>query len=150
VDLSKSDYDLIVKLLGSGGGGDETDGGVAKERPQPERGFEAELAEMLRAPKQMEARRRSSLDHPYGELMQKRQNALALNVFFTQGNWVFRENPRREDAAVNETNGNATPEQPGKNSSLPQPHCYELEFVKLHIFQLMQHAGTVRTHSVHP
>jgi hypothetical protein len=135
VDLSKSDYDLIVKLLGSGSSDADRDATSPRETRGEQRPNTINLAEAVNSPNLLDARRRSSLDYPYGELVQKRQNALALNVFFTQGNWVFRENTRREDAEAKE----------GKNNSSPPPHCYELEFVKLHIFQLMQHAGMVRS-----
>lgn len=91
---------------------------------------------------------RSSLNFPYGELVQKRQNALALNVFFTQGNWVFRENDIRLRGDENQSPV-GSPEAQGYNNtfmsakSSDMPHCYELEFAKLHIFQLIKHAGTV-------
>lgn len=134
VDLSKSDYDLIVKLLGSGSSDADRDATSTRETLGDQRPNTINLAEAVNSQNLLDARRRSSLDYPYGELVQKRQNALALNVFFTQGNWVFRENTRREDTEAKE----------GKNNSSPPPHCYELEFVKLHIFQLMQHAGMVR------
>lgn len=138
VDLSKSDYDLIVKLLGSGSSDADSDATSPRSRKPEQRPNTINLAEAVSSPNLLDARRRSSLDYPYGELVQKRQNALALNVFFTQGNWVFRENTRREDAEANE----------GKNNSSPPPHCYELEFVKLHIFQLMQHAGMDANYTV--
>jgi len=116
MDLSKSDYELILRLF------DKTSESPVKEIRTPDpassNNFEDDNGQ-------------SSFVFPYGELLQKRQNALSVNVFFTQGNWVFREDPELG--------------KEGQSAKSELPHCYEIEFYKFHLFQLVQHAGMVRT-----
>lgn len=130
VDLSKSDYDLIVKLLRS---------------KKCEHNMEEEETAAIgndSTVNPQEETQRSSLEFPYGEFVQKQRNMMALNVFFTQGNWVLREsNHARSDEA---RDSEEQSDNEHVKSSRAISHCYELEFVKLHIFQLLKHAGTVR------
>lgn len=126
VDLSKSEYDLILRLLSRS----------KKDEPNHSKSIHEDRVEHL-----ITNSRHSSLDFPYGEFVQKRPNALAVNIFFTQGNWVFHDDvTQSSDDDVPQLQKTAT-----HANEDGIPHYYELEFSKLHIFQLLQHAGTVRS-----
>lgn len=77
------------------------------------------------------------------------KHLVALKIFFTQGNWVLREDPILASpgsastislgdsvALASSTDAIALP-------TVKQPHLFELEFNKLHLFALAQFKGQV-------
>ena len=118
VDLAKSDYDLVARLLAGLG------------RASASASEKASSSSTTSLPtREGESDASATSDDPTGA---PALSSLALNVFFTQGNWVFREEPLVAGASGCEHANNEP------------PHRYELEFHKLHIFHLAKHASTVR------
>jgi len=76
------------------------------------------------------------------------KHLVALKVFFTQGNWVLREDPVvATPASVSTISlGDSVALSSSTDIVLPpmkQPHLFELEFNKLHLFALAQFKGQV-------
>eukprot|EP00005_Dracoamoeba_jomungandri_P003942 CAMPEP_0174259098 /NCGR_PEP_ID=MMETSP0439-20130205/7983_1 /TAXON_ID=0 /ORGANISM="Stereomyxa ramosa, Strain Chinc5" /LENGTH=2118 /DNA_ID=CAMNT_0015342867 /DNA_START=80 /DNA_END=6436 /DNA_ORIENTATION=+ len=141
LDICKSDYDLLSRLLSSMGKHNQQEDSVKNENITNE-SSEGSLSctDLDNSSGQTEDYLLDSSDGGYhvGSSPQNnfaiRQEAVrslfVVKLFFTQGNWVFREDGSIEPQVLVDS-----------KESTSTPHRFELEFSKLHLFYIANYHG---------